>query len=54
MLEPEEKLTIQTLKKFKGFENVTNEEASNIIYTIEQFSKVVYEMYLKSLQHKNK
>ena len=44
------RLTIDELKKHKGFENYTAEESEATIFTLEKLSVLFYELYLKSIQ----
>lgn len=39
-------LSIDELKSYSGFENCTNEEAYEIISSLEQLSSLYYELYL--------
>jgi hypothetical protein len=41
----QEKLTIDELKTFEGFEGVSNEEAASIIESIDQFSILSYQLF---------
>ncbi len=40
-----EELTIEKLKTFKGFENIEDEEAENIILTVKTFAKLTFRYY---------
>jgi hypothetical protein len=40
-------LTIEKVREFKGFENVSNDEAEKIISTLEQFAMIAYEQYIQ-------
>lgn len=40
-----EDLTIEKVKQFKGFENISDEEAENIAYSLKQFSLLTYRYY---------
>lgn len=47
-INPERKpLTIETLRSFPGFEKLTNEEADEIIFSIQQFSELFHEFYIQ-------
>ena len=50
MLKP---LTIERLRSFAGFENVSDEEASNILTTTKDFAVILYSIY-KGLKEKHK
>ena len=41
------KLTIAQLKSFKGYENVSEEEAEDTIASLEKLSSIFFELYLK-------
>lgn len=41
----EEKLTIEKIKMIEGYENITDEEAQNIIDTIKRFARLTYKAY---------
>ena len=41
------KLTIAQLKSFKGYENVSEDEAEDTIATLEKLSSIFFELYLK-------
>lgn len=43
------RLTVDELKKYKGFENYTDEEAEETIFTLEKLSVLFYELYMKSI-----
>lgn len=45
------RLTIDELKSFKGCENYTNEEAEEIIETLEQLTIVLFKLYKKQNNH---
>jgi len=40
-----EVLTIEKVKGFKGFENISDDEANNIALSIKQFSMLAYNYY---------
>lgn len=40
-------LTIEKLRTFKGFENVSDEEGENIIRTIKDYTIVAYHVFEK-------
>lgn len=40
-----EDLTVEKVKQFKGFENISDEEAENIAYSLKQFSLLTYRYY---------
>jgi ABC-type siderophore export system fused ATPase/permease subunit len=47
-INPEKKpLTIETLRSFSGFENVTDEEANEIIFSVQQFAELFHEFYME-------
>ena len=43
------RLTTDELKKHKGFENYTDEQAEETIFTLEKLSVLFYELYMKSI-----
>lgn len=43
-------LTPEKLRTYKGFEKVSETEAENIIYSIKEFSIVLYQYYLTHKQ----
>ncbi|MBI4947907.1 MAG: hypothetical protein HY840_16070 [Bacteroidetes bacterium] len=45
-----EDLTIEKVKSFKGFENISDEEAANIAYSLKQFSLLTYRYYTRQKQ----
>lgn len=46
-INPEKKpLTIETLRSFSGFEKVTDQEANEIIFSIQIFSELFHEFYV--------
>jgi hypothetical protein len=45
-LKKQKKLSIDELKKFKGFENITDEESKQTIETLEKISNLFYDLYL--------
>lgn len=47
-------MTPDQLRSFKGFENVTDEMAKYIIDTLEEFSIILYDHYLKETNKKKK
>jgi hypothetical protein len=47
-----ERLTAERIRQFKGFENVSDIEAENIIDIVEKFSYLMYGSYLKSKELK--
>jgi hypothetical protein len=48
-----EPLTVEKLKTFEGFENIADEEALEIIYTIDSLCRAVYEYGLNQHTVKN-
>ena len=38
------RMTVEELRKFEGFENISEEEAENIIDSLVQLAKVAYEI----------
>ena len=40
-----EDLTVEKVKQFKGFENISDEEDENIAYSLKQFSLLTYRYY---------
>ncbi len=46
-------LTLSQLKKFVGFENVTDEEGTSIINVLYQFSLLAYQFFHCSKNHTN-
>lgn len=47
------RLSIEELKSFKGCENYTNEEAEEIIETLEQMTIVLFKLYQKNKKIEN-
>jgi len=47
-------LTIETLKTFEGFENISDEEAKEIIKSLEQFAYILYQLHQLAYQNKIK
>jgi len=45
-------LTIEKVRQFKGFENISDEAAENIIDTLKQLSLITYEYYITTKQKK--
>lgn len=41
------KLSVDELRNFPGFENVTEEEAEQVIKTLENLSILFYELFMK-------
>ncbi len=48
------RLTIDELRSCKGFENVSDEEANNIVEALEKLSILFYELYHKQKALKQK
>jgi hypothetical protein len=47
-INPEKKpLTIETLRSFPGFEKLTDEEADEIVFSIQLFSELFHEFYVQ-------
>ena len=46
-------MTIEHLRSFAGFENVSDEEATNILTTTKEYAVILYSIY-KGLKEKNK
>lgn len=42
------RLTIEDLRKFKGLENLTDEEAEENIVTLEKLSVIIFEQWKKN------
>jgi len=52
-INPENKtLTIEKLKQFKGFENLTDEDAIKIVNSIQQLAIINYENYKHTITQK--
>lgn len=49
-LSERKRLTAEKLRKYKGYENVTDEEASQEIAFIETFARILFDVYKK--EHK--
>lgn len=49
---PQSELTYEKLKTYKGFENVSEEEATKQIGVIKRLAKIMYYMYMEE-QKKN-
>lgn len=47
-----EKLTIERLKKFKGFENINDKEAEALISSYELFSNITYAIFQNKILKK--
>lgn len=47
MAQRKKRLTIAELRTFKGYENTTQEEAENVIDSLEKFSLLVISLYQK-------
>lgn len=45
-----ENLTIEKVKSFPGFENMSDEEAANVAYSLKQFSLLTYRYYTRQKQ----
>ena len=43
-------LTTDQLKKFEGFENMTEEEAKEIIFSLKELSRILFGMFAKSIE----
>lgn len=39
-------LTIEKLREFRGFENVSDEEAEKVIHSVKELSVILYQYYL--------
>ena len=53
-LNPDRKsLTVETLKTFEGFENISFEEAENIVYSIQTLCRIVYEYMVEQNNAEN-
>ena len=46
-------LTTDQLKKFEGFENMTEEEAKEIIFSLKELSRILFGMFTKSIEKEN-
>lgn len=46
------RLTVEELRNCKGFENYTDEEAEEVIQTLERLSILFYELHQKELMKK--
>ena len=51
--ENNEDLTIEKVKQFKGFENISDDEACNIAFSLKQFSLLAYNYYRKVKEELN-
>ncbi len=40
----ENSLTIEKLKSFKGFENITDEEAIEIVFALQTFANILHDL----------
>lgn len=47
------KLSVAQLKKYKGLNDISDEEAEEIIDSLYHFSVLTYKIYMKSEQKKN-
>jgi hypothetical protein len=43
-------LTTDQLKKFEGFENITDEEAKETIFCLKELSRILFGMFTKSIE----
>lgn len=41
------RITVEQLRKYKGFENVSDEEASNIVETLYKLAVIAYHCYIE-------
>ena len=41
------RLTVEELKMMKGYENITQEQASKVLDFLEEFCRLMYQCYLK-------
>lgn len=47
-INPEKKpLTVETLRSFEGMENLTDEEANEIVFSLQLFSGLFHEFYIQ-------
>ena len=46
-------LTTDQLKKFEGFENMTEEEAKEIIFSLKELSRILFGMFTKTIEKEN-
>ena len=51
--EDSSRISIDELRKCKGFENYTDEEATRYLDNLENFSITMYQLYTTSLNHNN-
>lgn len=54
MAQKKKRLTIAELRTFKGYENTTQEEAENVIDSLEKFSLLVISLYQKKKEEVKK
>ena len=54
MAQKKKRLTIAELRTFKGYENTTQEEAENVIDSLEKFSLLVISLYQKKKEEVEK
>jgi hypothetical protein len=48
------RLSVEELKRFKGFENVSDQEADETILVLEKLSILFYELHMKQRMKKQK
>jgi len=46
------RITVEQLRKYKGFENVSEEEANNIVETLYQLAVIAYYCYMEQENNK--
>lgn len=46
-----DKLNVEQLKKYKGFENLTESEATKEVSTIKALAKILYYLYLNNKEN---
>ncbi len=47
-------LTTDQLKKFEGFENITVEEAKEIIFSLKELSRILFGMFTKTIENRER
>lgn len=46
------RITVEQLRKYKGFENVSDEEAGNIVETLYKLAVIAYHCYIEQENNK--
>jgi hypothetical protein len=54
VIKKHKRLTVEELRSCKGFENISEEEAEEVILLLEKLSILFYELYMKQKMQKHK